>query len=189
MKVAVVGTGTVGSALAEGAAKAGHEVRLGSRRTGAGEPINDVLGWADVAILAIPGGAVDDFAATHAQQLGDRVVIDATNNMGGSSMSGVDTIRAAAPSAHVFRAFNSVGWENMTVADYDGVRPDLFFAGPDDDTRPVVAALIDSLGPRSVYVGASAQAHAAVNGLAGLWFALAFDQGRGRRIAFKLLED
>jgi 8-hydroxy-5-deazaflavin:NADPH oxidoreductase len=94
---------------------------------------------------------------------------------------------STAPAAHVFRAFNSVGWENMTATDYDGMRPDMFFAGPDDATRARVAALIDGLGPRPVYVGATPQAHAAVDALTGLWFALAFDQGHGRRIAFKLL--
>lgn len=187
MKVAVVGSGSVGSALAAGASRAGFEVRVGSRRTDAPHSIDDVLAWADVTVLAIPGGAVAEFASSHAEQLADRVVVDATNNMGAASTSGVPTILSAAPIAHVFRAFNSVGWENMTATDYDGIQPDLFFAGPDDDTRESVADLIAGLGPRPVYVGATPQAHAAVDALAGLWFALAFGQGRGRRIAFKLL--
>ena len=87
----------------------------------------------------------------------------------------------------MYRAFNSVGWENMTAVDYDGLRPDMFFAGPDAAPRAAVEALIDSLGPRPVYVGPTPQAHAAVDSLTGLWFALAFDRGHGRRIAFKLL--
>ena len=187
MKVAVVGSGSVGSALAEGASHAGFEVRTGSRRADAGSPIGDVLAWADVTVLAIPGSAVDDFASTFADQLADRVVVDATNNIGAASTSGVQAIRSAAATAHVFRAFNSVGWENFTETDYDGIRPDLFFAGPDDDTRETVAALIDGLGPRPVYVGATPQAHAAVDALTGLWFSLAFGQQLGRRVAFKLL--
>jgi 8-hydroxy-5-deazaflavin:NADPH oxidoreductase len=188
MKVAVIGSGSVGSALAQGASAAGHEVQVGSRRPEAGVAIGEAVQWADVTIVAVPGGAIADFAASIADRLAGQVIIDASNNVGGGGpISGVETIRSVAPDAHVYRAFNSVGWENMTVDDYDGVRPDMFFAGPDDQTRTNVEQLIGDLGPRPVYVGATPQAYGAVDSLAGLWFALAFDRGHGRRIAFKLL--
>src|SRR5262249_13594791 len=128
MKVAVIGSGKIGGTLARKWGAAGHEVALGvrdpqkpdvqqlvrelgtnARATSPSDAIND----ADVVLFAVPGGAMADIVAALGGALGGKVVIDATNNMGGSSVSSVDAIATAAPDAHVYRAFNSLGWENF----------------------------------------------------------------------------
>ena len=48
-------------------------------------------------------------------------------------------------------------------------------------------ALIADVGFRPQCVGEGPDAHWAVDSLATLWFALAFGQHRGRRLAFRLL--
>ena len=55
------------------------------------------------------------------------------------------------------------------------------------DERAAVEALIADAGFRPQYMGEGPDAHWAVDSLATLWFALAFGQHRGRRLAFRLL--
>jgi predicted dinucleotide-binding enzyme len=56
-RVGILGDGNVGSALARGLQRAGHDVRAVGNDKGA---IRDVAGWAEVVILAVPFAAVDD---------------------------------------------------------------------------------------------------------------------------------
>jgi predicted dinucleotide-binding enzyme len=65
----------------------------------------------------------------------------------------------------------------------------MFYAGPDGSEREVVSGLIADVGFRPVYAGPSPAAFAAVDSLAGLWFALAIGGGLGRRLAFRVLTD
>ena len=54
-KIAIIGSGNVGSALERGLSRAGHEVRK-SRRGDAQEK----AAWGEVVILAVPFSAIDD---------------------------------------------------------------------------------------------------------------------------------
>lgn len=64
-------------------------------------------------------------------------------------------------------------------------RADMFFFSPEDD-RSTVEEVIEGVGLRPVYVGEDQEA--LVDALFQLWIALAMKQGRGRRLAFRLLE-
>ncbi len=48
--------------------------------------------------------------------------------------------------------------------------------------------LIADIGLRPIYIG-DLDLAAVLDGMTRMWFALALAQGRGRRIAFKLLEE
>jgi 8-hydroxy-5-deazaflavin:NADPH oxidoreductase len=50
----------------------------------------------------------------------------------------------------------------------------------------VAEQMITDIGLRPIYVGGVEQA-GLVDAVAGLWFALAFGQGKGRNLAFKVL--
>ena len=52
-----------------------------------------------------------------------------------------------------------------------------------------VAGLIADVGFRPVYAGGSPAAFAAVDSVAGLFFALAVGRGLGRRLAFRVLTE
>ena len=203
MRITVIGAGNIGRTLANAWARAGHEVEVGVRdptsesaqeaRTQLGDsvtvsPLANVLGRAEVIALALPGTAVDAFLNQSGPSLADKVVVDAANRAFGGSgpMNSVSAIRAAAPSAAVIRAFNSIGWENMAQPAFDGITADMLYCA-DESARSVAEQLIADVGLRPVLVGDLDQVHL-VDALTGLWAALAYGQGRGRQLAFKILE-
>jgi predicted dinucleotide-binding enzyme len=63
------------------------------------------------------------------------------------------------------------------------------YSGPDGSERQVVDRLVDDLGFRAIWLGDGPEAHALTDALARLWFQLAFRQGWGRRLAWRLLTD
>jgi predicted dinucleotide-binding enzyme len=75
----------------------------------------------------------------------------------------------------------------MAEPQFGNERADMCFAGPDSGSRAAVEQLIGDVGFRPIYVGPGADAHAAVDALATLWFALAFGRQHGRRVAVRLL--
>ena len=192
MNIAVIGTGFIGGILGRSLAAAGHDVTFGSRHPEADEvaagssavvaPLAVALAAADVVILALPGPAVAEFASAHAGSLSGVVVIDATNQMAAP----VANARAALPeSVRYARAFNTLGGENMADPLFDGAPADMFFSSPEAD-RETVETVIEGVGLRPVYVGADQEG--LVDCLFRLWVALAIKQGRGRRLALRLLE-
>jgi hypothetical protein len=62
---------------------------------------------------------------------------------------------------------------------------------PDKEPPPAGTAVTDPVAAidRPVYAGAGPAALAAVDSVAGLWFALALGRGHGRRLAFRVLTD
>jgi predicted dinucleotide-binding enzyme len=193
MQVAVIGTGFIGGILGRALAKSGHQVVFGSRRPGddavAGDTsaavrsIGDALAGAEAVILALPGPAVADLAAAHGDGLAGKLVVDATNQMGQAESN---SRSALPPTVRYVRAFNTLGGENMENPVFPGGRADMFFSAPAAE-RAAVEGLIEGVGLRPVYVGEDQEA--LVDALFQLWIALAMKQGRGRRIAFRLLED
>ena len=192
MDIAIVGTGFIGGTLGQALAQAGHTVTFGSRHpdqddaasiTGASvAPVGEALGRAEVVILALPGAAVAELTAEHGTALVGKLVIDATNQMGGP----VANSRAALPSGvHYARAFNTLGGENMADPVFPDGPADMFFSAPEAD-RALVEEVIRGVGLRPIYVGADQEE--LLDALFRLWIALAIGQGRGRRLALRLLE-
>lgn len=190
--VVVVGTGFIGGTLGRALARSGRRVVFGSRHPGEDEvagdtpatvtSVDDALAASDVVILAVPAAAVSDLSEQFGGALAGKLVIDATNRMGGTDSNSrsvlPDTVRYA-------RAFNTLGGENMADPVFDGVRADMFFSAPEED-RGTVERIVEGVGLRPVYVGADKED--LVDALFFLWVALAVGQARGRRIAFRLLE-
>ena len=192
MRIAVVGTGNIGTTLGAALANAGHDVAMGSRSPNDAAPgvppavdIATALDGADVVLLAIPARAVDDFLSAYAADIGGKLVIDATNNVGAASANAASAISASAPSARYVRAFNTLGWENFANPTFDGVAADLFFSAPTAD-REVVERLITDIGLRPAYLGPDKQD--VVDSVLPLWFTLAQLRGQ-RHLAFRVLED
>ena len=199
MRVAVIGAGNIGGTLGRAWDRAGHDVvfgvrdaadpkvaaLLGDARHASAAPVADAVQAAAAVLLAVPGAALADVVEGLGASLSSAVLIDASNNMAGGPMDGTATILAAVPNATVFRAFNSLGWENFADPTFGGVAADLFYCGPDGDADAVAAQLIADVGLRPVRVGDLDQVEV-VDAVTRLWFALS--RQRGRHLAFKVLE-
>jgi len=192
MDIAVIGTGFIGETLGRSLADAGHHIIFGSRHPddediARGSPatvgsVADALAATDVIILAIPGPAVPDFVAANEDALAGKLVIDATNRMD----EPVANSRAALPpTVRYARAFNTLGGENMADPVFDDGPADMFFSADESD-RETVEAVIEGVGLHPVYVGVDEEA--IIDCLFRLWVALALKQGRGRRLALRLLQ-
>lgn len=190
MKIAVIGTGKIGSALATAWNGAGHRVVFGSRR-GSGETdgittasIADAVAASEIVVFAVPGGALSD--VVHSLDLQDKTVIDCTNGGDSDSKTAAQMIAEYAPAAGVFKAFNTLGFENFRTPDFAGERPDHLYIGNDDNRRSIVEGLIDDVGLSPVYVG-GLDAQAVLDAATRFWFALT--RVYGRHVAYRLLRD
>lgn len=203
MQIGMIGAKNIGGTLAKKWAAAGHQVKFGVRNPNSADlqtlvqslggqasasEVNEAISFGEVVVFAIPGQAMDETIARYADELRDKTVIDAANKIGAAQMNSLATFAAQVPSAQVFRAFNSLGWENFDNPHFGAVQADLFYSGPTGDRQAVVEQLIADVGLRPVWVGGPEQTQL-VDALAGLWFALALGQRRGRHLAFKLLTD
>ena len=201
MNITILGAGNIGGTLGAKWANAGHAVTFGVRdvdspktqavlKAGSHvvvDTIANALARGDVIVVAIPGAAVRATAEAYAAALNGKVVIDASNNVGAPDMSAVGVLTAHASQARIFRAFNTLGWENFAEPQIAGVQADLFYCGPTEPaSRAIVEQLIAEVGLRPVYVGGLDQV-GVVDNLTRLWFALAVGKQKGRHLAFKLL--
>jgi hypothetical protein len=192
LNISIIGTGFIGGILGRALANAGHTVTFGSRHPDdpevAGDTsatvasVSEALSGADVVVLALPGAAVDGLVAEHGTALSGKLVIDATNQMGAP----VANCRSKLPpDVRYARAFNTLGGENMADPMFADGRADLFFSAPEMD-RARAEAVIEGVGLRPIYVGEDKES--LIDALFQIWIALALEQGRGRRLAFRLLQ-
>lgn len=199
MRIAVLGARNVGGALARKWAQTGHEMMLGVRNVDNPETlalerelgatvgtVAAAIAFGEVVVFAIPGQAMEATIQAHAASLNSKIVIDAANRIGSSAMNSVADFAAHAPGAQVYRAFNSLGWENFEHPMFGDIQADLLYCGPAGASQDVVEGLIHDVGLRPVRVGDLSQVRL-VDAVASLWFALVFGQGMGRHLAFKVL--
>jgi predicted dinucleotide-binding enzyme len=185
--IAVIGSGNIGGTIGEAWRRAGHDVAFASRSPEPPETlaIPDAIAGAEVVLLAVPGGVVPDLLAEHGAALDGRLVIDATNDIGGERLHHGDAYAAHAPGARFARAFNTLGFEMFAAPSIGGDVADLFWCGPDGAG---VEQLIADVGLRPVRVG-GIDAIDVVDGVARLWLTLVFREGYPRRLAFRMLLD
>src|SRR5689334_16306269 len=189
MTTAVIGTGNIGGTLGRAFARGGIPTVFGSRHpsgSAGGDvlPVGDALAQADVVLLALPAGAVEDFLRSYGSALAGKLVIDAANNVGAPVANHAALVASLAPEARYARAFNTLGWENFENPTFDGVPADLFYSGPESD-RETLDAHIAAVGLRPMYCGEDQ--HDTVDAVLRLWFALAIGQKHGRHLAFRTL--
>lgn len=178
MKVAIIGSGNVGSAIARASKQADHEVTLADaasenlaavgERLGVSTAASNAAaaGAADAVVIAVPFGAVKEVAADIADHVRDKVVIDVTNPLkddfsglvteGGESAA--ELLQAQLPQAKVVKAFNTVLASNQDKGEVAGAQLDGFVAGDDADAKKQVLYLLEEIGFRPVDAGPLAAA-------------------------------
>lgn len=204
MKIAIVGTGNVGGALATKWAVKGHQIILGVR------DINDFKGKellsnpntkaltvkeavknSDIILLSTPATA----AVEVAKSLGDttgKIIIDAMNIVLGRGPVGykqtTDAILEHTQTKDVVKCFNTTGYNNMINPVYENVALDLFVAGDSVKGRDIAVQLAKDAGFAECYHIGGNDKFELMEQFAWFWINLAMFQGQGREIGFKLLK-
>jgi predicted dinucleotide-binding enzyme len=201
MHIAVIGSGNIGGTLAKKWGAAGHHISIGARDPAKDEvrqlvqeiggdcratTVDEAVGESDAVVFAVPGVAMAQTCSALGPKLDGKLVIDATNNIGAPVANSLAAIQSAAPRSEVYRAFNIYGFENFANPVIGGIQADLFYAGPDGATRTRAEQLIRDIGLNPVWLGGTDKAEL-VDQFLRIWFTLAFEQKKGRRMAFKLL--
>jgi predicted dinucleotide-binding enzyme len=207
MKIAVIGTGSVGGTIGRRLAELGHSVSFGVRNVldaDAKALIGTIRGNArlasvanaakdaEVVVLATPYAA-NAAAIAAAGNLSGKILIDVTNPIGpdfslatGFTTSGAEEVAKLAPRAKVFKAMNQVGFEVMANPGFAGGKPVMFVAGNDPAGKAVVLELVSSLGFEAIDAGELAIARL-LEPYAMLWIHLMARRNQGRNFAFALL--
>jgi predicted dinucleotide-binding enzyme len=201
MRIAIVGAFNVGWALGNGWRKAGHEVSYALRETtgkSAGKvkdagfailAMGEAAAKSEVIVLATPW----DGAESAVKALGDvsgKVLVDAMNPLTpalalalGFTDSAAESVARLAPGAHVVKAFNTTGAENMAGAHDFKVKPMMPVASDDADAKAKVLKLAADLGFDPVDAGPLRSARL-LEPLAMFWIKQAYVQKFGRDFAF-----
>jgi predicted dinucleotide-binding enzyme len=172
MRIAVLGTGTVGRTVALALVRAGHEVRMGARQTGneravawaqeAGAAASegtfaDAAGFGELVVNCTAGsGSLDALAAAGEERLAGKTLIDVANPLDFSTGalrlfvcnedSLAERIQAAFPQTRVVKALNTVN--AAVMVDPASVPGDhvVFVCGDDEGAKAEASGLLGDLG-------------------------------------------
>ena len=180
VRIAIVGAGRIGGNAARLWSRAGHDVaiclsrhpdRLAAHAAQLGDHVSaaspaHAVASADVVMLAVPWGAIDQSLAALGSLAGS-VVVDATNPYGsGAHPAPGQTVAefnsARMPGARYVRGFNTLtsGFQAQAASRTGDQRAVLFICGDYPAAKDVVAKLIEDAGFAAVDLGSTA--HAAV---------------------------
>lgn len=206
MKIAILGAGQVGGALAKAFAKRGHEVLVSSSDpqsekmkallaalgAGARSAANEeAVAAAEIVVLATPWNKTKRIIKDLEDALDGKILIDATNPVAddfsglerGFDDSAGESVARWAKGARVVKAMNQIGFELMDGPTVKGAKPLMFVCGDDGDAKKAVGDLVASLGFDVDDCGGIEMARY-LEPLAWLWINRAIKQGKGRNFAF-----
>ncbi|AXE20449.1 NADPH-dependent F420 reductase [Runella rosea] len=203
MKIAIIGSGNVGGALAQQWIKAGHSVLIGAKfplshknirlATKIGEDrftnIPFAVKQSDVILIATPPTAIFDII----EQMGDvsnKILIDATNAVR-QKPAPYDTVYHTLTdktAANVVKCFNSTGFENILNPVYEGQKIDMFMAGDNAEAKQTAHQLAIDAGFGHCWDFGKGDKVLLLEQFALSWINLTIMQGHGREIAFRVLK-
>lgn len=202
MKIAIIGTGNMGSGLARRIVSAGHDVLLTGRDVAKAEkiakeigpkacavPIDEVARGAEVLIAATPAGSQAE-ALKSAGDLAGTVVIDIANPLKpdysdlsiGFATSFAEELAKKVPGAKIVKAFNTVFAQVLNEGpDFGGgLRAAAFYCGDDEGAKKTVHRLIESMGFEAVDAGPLRNArYLEPMGFLNIWFGYTAKRGTG----------
>jgi 8-hydroxy-5-deazaflavin:NADPH oxidoreductase len=193
MKVAIIGSGKMGSALARRVSASGHDVTIGSknfehakeaaRTIGArvqAMPLNNVAQGAEIIVAATPYDQQAE-ALRSAGDLAGKNIIDISNPLKadmsglaiGQTTSAAEEIAKTIAGAKVVKAFNTIFAHVLNEgADFGaGRRAAVFYAGDDERAKQSVRTLIESMGFEATDAGPLHNArYLEPMGMLNIWF-------------------
>lgn len=203
MKIAIIGTGNVGGALARKWARAGHQVALGVRNTSdfkgkellseqniTAASMEDAVKDAEVILIAAVPQATADIVKSIGSVTG-KVIIDAMNSVRTKPEgfnNSYEALKTLATGAEIVKCFNSVGFNVMADTNFNGTIADMYMAGTSERAKEVAKQLSIDAGFENCYNFGGDDKVALLEQFALSWINLAMMQGQGREMIFKLIK-
>jgi len=211
-KVAVLGSGTVGTTLADGFLQHGYAVMRATRepakleawKSGVTGEVRigtyaEAAAWADTIVLAVKGSVAESvLEQAGIANLAGKIIIDTTNPIGdappqngcivyftNANESLMERLQAKAPQAKLVKAFNSVGSMFMVNPPFKPT-PTMFICGNDAGAKQQVTQILEKFGWEAADMGAVEVARP-IEALCQLWCAPGFAKNDWAH-AFKYLK-
>lgn len=179
MKLAFIGIGNVGFALANNLQKKGHEIIVANNDENSEtvkkaleqnpnflvKKIQEAIDEAEVIFLATPFNANEEILKN--LKFDGKVLVDCTNPVGmgishglKSEISGSEKVQEWASDAKVVKSFTIYGFENFMDSSFPNytVKPVMMIAGNDAEAKSVVEKLNTDLGFETLDTGKLDQA-------------------------------
>jgi 8-hydroxy-5-deazaflavin:NADPH oxidoreductase len=176
LKIGIIGTGKIGSALARHWIDAGHEVFVSSRHPEELQGLADELGprahagtpaeaanFGEVVLVSIPYSAIPQVGAELSASLAGKVVLDTSNPIARRDGAIADLVLQQGsgvatasffPGARVVRAFNCIPAASLAnQQNRQPARIAIPLAGDDADALKVAQLLVDDAGFDGIVVG------------------------------------
>lgn len=190
MRIGILGTGRMAATLGTHWSTAGHEIMIGGRDAAKARELATRLGgeagtlaaaarFGEVALLAITATEAVGVAATVAEALAGRVLLDCTDPFDPATLTllpedgVVRKVAAAVPEARTVKAFNICAAEVYARPVFDGTPLAVPVCGDDDAAVETVSGLVRDIGAEPVAAGGLARAalsEAAAVFVVGMWF-------------------
>lgn len=208
MKIGILGTGNLATALGKALTHKGYRVMFGGRdlakaNAAAGQmehyaqggTLANAIHYGEILFLAVPYKALESVLRTTDTYRG-KIVVDCTNPLIpgefmdialGHTTSAAEQIAQMIPEAKVIKAYNTAYVELIADGPYFGAHDaSMFYCGDDAEAKEAVAKVIAATGFEPVDCGPLSSARM-LEPMAALLIRLGINMGMGREIAFKLL--
>ena len=179
MKLAFIGIGNVGFAIANNLQKRGHDIivanndensetvkkALAQNSNFSVKNIQEAINEAEIVFLATPFNANEEIL--HPLKFNEKVLVDCTNPVGAgishglkSEISGSEKVQEWATDAKVVKAYTIYGFENFINSDYPNynVKPIMMIAGNDTEAKNIVSKINSDMGFETLDTGKLDQA-------------------------------
>lgn len=163
--VTIIGTGNMGSAIAEIVAKGGADVQivarsaekaaeLAARVDGTSAAYGEALAG-DIVVPAVPYPALAEIVTTYGPQLAGKVVVDLSNPVDFATFDGLvvpadssaaQELQASLPSARVVKAFNTNFAATLASGQVGDAETTVVIAGDDEPAKALVRSVIEAGG-------------------------------------------
>ncbi len=171
MKIAIIGSGDVGQALAKGLVELNHKVMIGTRDTSKKDlkwtkklkgklqlgSFAEAADFGEIAILAVAWHATENVLAIIRPELSGKIVIDVTNPLSfdedgtpnlvfGHDMSAGELVQQTLADSHVVKTLNIINYRNMVKPKYKNGDPVMFLCGNNQSAKNHVGDILAELG-------------------------------------------
>ena len=167
MKIAFIGIGNVGFAIANNLQNRGHQIVIANNNASSEsvkkaliqnqnftiQNVQQAVDNSEIVFLATPFQANE--VALKDIKFNGKTLVDCTNPVGAGLSHGLNNIKSGsefvqeiAPDANVVKAFTIYGYENFIDSSYPkyDVKPVMLICGNSDDSKKLVSKLVEDLG-------------------------------------------